>query len=94
MPEISKGYLIEYLGELGWITAQGTGISYQEIQSWAQLTKKQLSGWEAIMIKRLSDTFAAQYIKKDTDEMPPYQSRPETAKEASIRLKAQMRRNG
>ena len=92
LPELDGyAYILDYLAEIGWITADGNGVTFQEIESWSRLTKTDLTFWESGAIKNLSNLFANQMAKKDPKEKAPYVSRAETKEEASKRLKAELR---
>tara|TARA_Y100000310_G_scaffold265264_1_gene276205 strand:- start:1166 stop:1516 length:351 start_codon:yes stop_codon:yes gene_type:complete len=69
MPDVAPfSYLIDLVADVGF-----RGVSWQDIQSWTDLTGIKLSSWEAKIIKRLSllyEVSAKQY--NDSIAPAPY----------------------
>ena len=65
-------YLVTMLFEAGLIQSTGMGVSalsWSEIESWLRVTQLDLSVWERLTIKSMSDTYAAALgssTKRDT----------------------------
>lgn len=56
LPECSASYILEYLFELG-VTLGEHPITHAEIRAWMDNTGIDLSSWEAVTIKRLSEAY-------------------------------------
>lgn len=75
MPPVAEfGYLFEYLHELGFVSSTGMGrqvLSYQEIQSWSDLMKVDLTIFEVESIRALSTAYLMQYLDSEEPNCAP-----------------------
>lgn len=89
-PEVPAGdYLLEYISEMGYQSANGFGtsaLSYQDIYYWSKLSRIRLDWWEVKAIRSMSMSYIDQ-SKKSTEELcpPPWQA--ETIATPEIREK-------
>lgn len=76
--EYSASYLIGLLQEAGLMSSNGMGpvpISWQEINSWLAATNLELSTWEIITVKELSEAYVAERVMSDEpNRAAPYLS--------------------
>lgn len=74
--EHAAGYLIGLLHEAGLMSSNGMGpvpISWQEIDSWMSVTEAEISVWERMMIKTLSDEYVSELVQATAPNRPaPY----------------------
>ncbi len=88
MPKISFGdYLVDYLLRIGAGIANGmgyVGITYTEIQAWAQLSKIPLTGWESETLHKMSQAYCGQLsISSKRDCLAPWSKLSERNIEAN-----------
>lgn len=89
MPEVVCGeHLIKHLFEIGPTMQAGLGgapISFQEIKAWQEVTKINLNGWEARILKRLSNDYLIESQKaRDSDYPAPYMPEENQPSKAEI----------
>lgn len=84
LPELEEAsYLIPLWHEAGFVSSTGMGISglsWTEIHNWLQETGLELTVWEKLMIKHLSDSYAQEYSASSggpEDRTAPYCTLPE-----------------
>lgn len=74
--EYSAGYLIGLLFEAGLMSSNGMGpvpISWLEIDAWLRVTETELSLWERIKIKQLSEEYVTELaLATDKNRPQPY----------------------
>ena len=64
MPPVSYGAnLAHYLWQFGPVCKDGAPIQWGEIQSWATMTRRTLSAWEAETLREMSEQYAIWHIK-------------------------------
>jgi len=75
-PVETDKHILEWLFELGVFQPSGYGpmpISFQEIESWARMTRTVLTWQESKFLKELSQEYCNQYAKSsDRNAAPPY----------------------
>jgi hypothetical protein len=76
-PELDgAGYLVALLQEAGLVMSNGMGvipITWQEIDSWLRVTELELSVWEKLTIREMSEAYAAEFSKSsDKHAVAPY----------------------
>jgi len=76
-PDIDDAeYMIPLLHEAGLMSSNGMGLvplSWQEIESWLQTTELELSVWEKLTIKEMSEAYVAEFNKATArDASAPY----------------------
>lgn len=76
-PELDgSGYLVNLWQEAGLIMSNGMGVvplTWQEIESWLRVTELQLTVWEKLTIREMSEAYAAESAKAtDKHAAPPY----------------------
>jgi hypothetical protein len=77
LPKIEGAeYLVSLLHEAGLCSATGMGIfplPWQEIESWLEVTGLELSTWEKLMIKEMSEAYVGEYNQASAKDRPaPY----------------------
>ena len=73
MPHLDCGdSLIRALFEVGPTLPGATPLSYQEIESWANLTGTNLTPWEVVTLKELSLVYVLQLSKREIHEPAPF----------------------
>jgi len=80
-------YLIESLLEFGPGVPGGAGpvpAGYAEIQAWASMTRTEVPGWEAILLRQLSTEYCSQYYKSQKPDCPMPDDRPTVEKRKSV----------
>lgn len=69
-------YLVDLLYEAGLFESNGmaaTALSWQEIQSWLNCTKLELTPWEIMTIKDMSNVYVAEFNQASAKDRPaPY----------------------
>lgn len=86
MPDIENehaaGYLIGLLQEAGLMSSTGMGpvpISWQEIEAWMRTTQTDLTVWERLMVKTLSEEYVSELLCATAkDRSAPYLAVVET----------------
>jgi len=71
--EHSAGYIIGLLYEAGLMSTSGMGpvpLSWVEIEHWLRCTDRELSLWEKLMVKQLSDEYVNE-LSLATDRLRP-----------------------
>jgi len=86
LPEVENaGYLVALLNEAGLASSNGMGVvplSWQEIDSWLKCTNLELSVWEKLTIKLLSETYVGEFSQASAkDRPPPYVPQAEEPKQ-------------
>jgi hypothetical protein len=70
-PELDgAGYLVNLLQEAGLIMSNGMGVvplTWQEIESWLRVTELRLSVWEKLIIREMSEAYAAELANLPTN---------------------------
>lgn len=79
MPDIenehSAGYLIGLLNEAGLMSSSGMGpvpLSWLEIDAWLRCTELDISVWERLTIKRMSEEYVAERCETDPNRPAPF----------------------
>lgn len=77
LPKIEGAeYLVALLFEAGLLESTGMGataLSWSEIESWLRCTSLELSNWEKLMIKTMSDVYVSEYNQSSAkDRAAPY----------------------
>lgn len=76
LPEVSHGYLLEFLLEVGPVESGGFGpvpVSHQEIRAWQDNMRRDLAPWEIAIIRRLSNEWlAASQAAEDPEALAPW----------------------
>jgi len=77
LPEIDEaGYLISLLQEAGLMSSAGMGalpLSWQEIEAWLRTTERDISIWERLMIRELSEVYVGELNQASAkDRAAPY----------------------
>ena len=69
-------YLVAHFREAGLMSSQGMGViplSWQEIESWLRVTELQLSVWEKLTIREMSEAYVGEFNKASAkDAAAPY----------------------
>lgn len=69
-------YLITLLFEAGLVHSTGMGVNalpWSEIESWIRVTQIELSTWEKLTIKSMSETYASELSQATAKDRPaPY----------------------
>lgn len=84
VPPVALGYLIEYLFDVGPVSAGGFGpvpLTHQELLAWQINMRRRLQPWEVSMLRRLSAEFAATSHAADDPYMPAPYAGPVTAEQ-------------
>lgn len=81
LPEVGvAGYLLTLWWEAGTVSKNAGGIdglTWTEIESWVRTVELDLSLWEKLTIKSISDAYANEYsLGSDKDRPAPYCSLP------------------
>lgn len=76
-PELDDAaYLVPMLREAGLMSSSGMGVvplSWQEIESWLRCTELQVTIWEKLTIREMSEAYVAEFNKASTkDAAAPY----------------------
>lgn len=76
-PEVSRAeYLVYLLFEAGLVSENGmsvSSLSWQEIESWLNTTQLNLTIWEKLCIKQMSEAYAGEYNRaSDKNRSAPY----------------------
>lgn len=89
MPDVESdhaaGYLIGLLQEAGLMSSTGMGpvpISWQEIHAWQTASLRQLSLWEVMTVKGLSEEYVSELLQATAKDRPAPFSREETERKA------------
>jgi hypothetical protein len=82
LPEVgSAGYLTRLLSEAGMYSSNGMGaqpLSWQEIEAWLKCTELNLTVWEKLIIKEMSEAYVGEYSQASAkDRSAPYLHVPE-----------------
>lgn len=77
LPDIEGAeYLIALLGELGFVSHTGMGathITWTEIKNWLDTTELELSVWEKLLLKEMSEVYASELSQASAKDYPaPY----------------------
>lgn len=77
MPDIGDAhYLVPLLFEAGTVEQNGMGISplsWQEIDSWLSTTGLNVTTWELLTLKQMSEAYAAEFSQANKPDRPaPY----------------------
>lgn len=80
MPDIQSehaaGYIIGLLQEAGLMSTNGMGpvpISWQEISAWLTLTELEISNWDKLTIRSLSEEYVSELVQASDPNRPaPY----------------------
>ena len=80
LPDVNGAdYLVNLLHEAGPVGSNGYGIEglrWSEIYSWLATTGLFLEPWESILIKKMSDAYAAEFNRSNGKECaPPYRDK-------------------
>jgi hypothetical protein len=74
--EFAAGYLVAMLQEAGLMSSSGMGpvpLSWQEIESWMRCTETQITVWERLTIKGMSEDYVGEYLAARKKDRPaPY----------------------
>jgi hypothetical protein len=74
MPQLHAGsYLVGYLFEIGPVVPAGMGngpISFSEIDAWVGITGRDLSPWEARILRELSIVYLNQQALSEKPDCP------------------------
>lgn len=68
-------YLIEWLFECGPIKSGGMGqttLGWTDIKHWSDLTGVNITGWEAVVLEKLSAAYLGEYQNKELNRVPPW----------------------
>lgn len=92
MPDIETehgaGYLVGLLYEAGLMSSSGMGpvpLSWAEIDAWIRCTDLQLTTWERLTIKRMSEEYVAERCETDPNRISPYKQHVEERELAEMR---------
>ena len=81
--------------DIGPVESNGYGpitLSWKELDSWVERTALDLTPWEILMIRKMSEAYAAEYSKASKrDALPPYKRVVLTQPEISNKLGAMLR---
>lgn len=86
LPELLWGdHLIDSLMEFGPANSGPMGgltsVTFQEMEAWARMTKTEIPGYEAVLLKRLSQDYVAQHRISTDPQCPMPTSDEEEAKD-------------
>lgn len=73
--EHSAGYLVGLLNEAGLMSSSGMGpvpLSWLEIDAWIRCTDLELTTWERLTIKRMSEEYVAERCETDPRRDAPF----------------------
>lgn len=59
-------------------------VSFSEIQAWADMTRTEVPGWEAGLLKRLSKDYCSQYHKSRKPDCPMPDDKPTQDRRRSV----------
>lgn len=82
--ECAAGYLVGLLHEAGLMSSSGMGpvpLSWTEINAWLQVTELELTVWERLTIKRMSEDYVGERCETDPNRPAPYSRRAEEAED-------------
>lgn len=69
-------YMIALFHEAGPMSTNGMGvvpITWQEMESWLRTTERELSVWEKLTLREMSEAYVAEFNKASArDAAPPY----------------------
>lgn len=75
MPEVlGADYLVSLLNEVGPVDTNGMGVTpvgWTEMFHWIELTGLELSPWECLTIRELSQAYATEYSQSSDKNRPP-----------------------
>lgn len=96
LPDVDPAeYLVALLHEVGPVESNGYGpttLSWKELDSWIERTALDLTPWEILMIRKMSEAYAAEHSKASKrDALPPYKRVVLTQPEISNKLGAMLR---
>lgn len=99
LPEVSAGYLLDYLMEIGPAASGGMGpvpVTHGEIRSWQENTGIELSPWEARLLRSLSREYVSELVEAgDPKRKAPYDAAEvDAAKVVANDMRAALRRMG
>lgn len=91
-PELDgAGYLVALLQEAGLIMSNGMGaipLTWQEIESWLRVTELQLTVWEKLTIREMSEAYAAELASATDKHRPqPYTAPVEAVDRTAVASK-------
>lgn len=77
LPDLEDAaYIVPLLREAGLMSSNGMGVvpvSWQEIESWLRCTELQLTVWEKLTIRELSEAYVSEFnIASKRDAAAPY----------------------
>lgn len=79
-PEVSAPWVLDYLLEVGPVSAGGLGLSalsWSEIRAWSRLTRTPLTPDTARLLRHLSQVYVAALHASSDPAQPPYWACPE-----------------
>lgn len=74
LPDLNEaGYIVSLVNEAGTVSSSGMGISgltWQEIESWLNVTGLSISTWEKLMVFKMSAAYASEYSSATAVDAP------------------------
>lgn len=75
------GHIIESLMEMGPADQGPSPVTFREIEAWARMTRVEIPGWEALMLREMSIVYCQELAAASAPDRPE-PARPISSREA------------